>query len=44
MTGSPSWLVSGPQTESRTWADVARETRAIYAAVGVERGPVPSGL
>jgi alpha-1,3-rhamnosyl/mannosyltransferase len=25
--------------EPRTWADVARETRAIYAAVGIRRGP-----
>jgi glycosyltransferase involved in cell wall biosynthesis len=27
----------------RTWADVARDTRAVYAQVGVRRGRIPPG-
>ena len=30
-TGSRRWPASGPRRRRRTWADVARETRAIYA-------------
>ncbi len=31
------------ETDRRTWADVARETRVIYAAVGVEPGRGATG-
>ena len=37
--GSPALPRRGRETDRRTWADVARETRAIYAEVGIRRTP-----
>ena len=35
MTGSRAAAATRAAAERRTWADVARETRVIYAQVGI---------